>query len=97
MLGALTRDRRLLATHLPPLRDSLSVHYCHYYHDGSTIIHTYPSGRSRLTGEYTLYRMYSLHGSVFLLCPPIEEGARTDIQAVQQLQQCVNHVIAIHQ
>jgi hypothetical protein len=64
--------------HLLHLRDSLSITVT-ITQDGSTIIHTYPSWRSGIAGKYTLYRMYRLHGSVFLPFPPIEEGACTDI------------------
>jgi hypothetical protein len=41
--------------------------HCRQY--GSLIIDTSPSWRSRITGKYTLYRMYSLHGSVHSLSP----------------------------
>ena len=91
------KDRRLLATRSSPPPVLTSHH--HHYHSKMGALLSIPilaGGLGSLGSTLCTGCTVFMGQSPFSLLP-LEEGARTDIQAVQQLQQCANHVIAIHQ
>lgn len=78
-IDMITSDRRphtVIGVHVATAHQcNASTHVCHplsitIIYNGSTIIYTSLSGRSGLTGKYTMYRMYRLHGSVNLPLQP---------------------------